>query len=116
MFDFLKKKTSDTDAMVLMQLREAGSDLSKPHLVDFFLYFSDESAANNVKSIIQKQHPEDIITVERSAADDFLCQVQRSMIPTLEALQETGRQFDELSSQFGGIYDGWGAEIVNFQG
>ncbi len=41
-FQFLGlAKKADPDQMVLDQLRKAGSDLSKPHKIDFFLYFPD---------------------------------------------------------------------------
>src|SRR5689334_11230235 len=33
---------SDDDRTVLEQLRAAGSDLSKPHQIDFYLYFATE--------------------------------------------------------------------------
>ena len=37
--------TEDPDQQVLTQLEDAGSDLSKPHDLEFFLYFRDELAA-----------------------------------------------------------------------
>jgi hypothetical protein len=36
---------SEDDRAVLEQLRAAGSDLSKPHQIDFYLYFTTEEAA-----------------------------------------------------------------------
>ncbi|UUZ47407.1 ribonuclease E inhibitor RraB [Massilia sp. B-10] len=36
------------DAQVVAQLRKAGSDLSKPHPVEFFLYFPSKAAADRV--------------------------------------------------------------------
>src|SRR4051794_13152266 len=37
---------ANVDAAVIEQLRAAGSDLSKPHELDFFLYFPTEAAAH----------------------------------------------------------------------
>jgi hypothetical protein len=34
-----KKEEPDLDQQVLDQLKKAGSDLSKPHNIEFFLYF-----------------------------------------------------------------------------
>jgi len=109
---FSKHKIIDLDEEVLVQLKKAGSNLSKPHHVEFFLYFNDEVAANNVKNIILKQHPDDHIDVEKSPDDKrFCCQIQRSMVPTLEKIQDERIRFEDLSAQFGGIYDSWGAGV-----
>lgn len=36
------------DGDVIARLREAGSDLTKPHFVEFFMYFPSEAAAKRV--------------------------------------------------------------------
>lgn len=115
-FNFFKKHTVvDLDERVLQQLKKYGSDLAKPHKIDFFLYFSDIIAAENVKNIVQKQNPEDIIKVEKSVNENgrFLCQITRTMVPDLTQLQDLSNYFRDLSSRFGGNYDGWGAEVEN---
>ena len=38
------------DVRVLSQLRQAGSDLNKPHPIEFFLYFSSEEGRNRAAS------------------------------------------------------------------
>ena len=38
----------DGDALVIEKLRASGSDLSKPIVVDLYLYFPKEGAANSV--------------------------------------------------------------------
>jgi hypothetical protein len=42
---FRSKEKPDLDQAVLVQLRKAGSDLSKPHNIEFFLYFPTRSVA-----------------------------------------------------------------------
>ena len=42
---FRSKEKPDLDQSVLVQLRKAGSDLSKPHNMEFFLYFPTRSVA-----------------------------------------------------------------------
>src|SRR5262245_5883758 len=39
---------AEEDQQVLDQLREAGSDLSKPHAMEFYLHFPSEESANVV--------------------------------------------------------------------
>ena len=44
---FRSKQNTDHDQLVLVQLRKSGSDLSKPHKIEFFLYFPTQSIAEN---------------------------------------------------------------------
>jgi len=39
-----KKEEPDLDQQILDQLKKAGSDLAKPHDIEFFLYFPTEPA------------------------------------------------------------------------
>src|SRR4030095_14003946 len=41
----VRQGTPDEDAQVLQQLVAAGADLSKPHNLEFFLYFLDQEHA-----------------------------------------------------------------------
>jgi hypothetical protein len=41
-----KEEEPDLDQQILDQLKKAGSDLAKPHDIEFFLYFPTEPAAN----------------------------------------------------------------------
>lgn len=42
---FRGSKKADPDEAVLIQLKNAGSDLSKPHKIEFFLYFPTQADA-----------------------------------------------------------------------
>jgi len=43
---FRSKEKPDLDRSVLVQLRRSGSDLLKPHNIEFFLYFPTQSVAD----------------------------------------------------------------------
>ena len=45
----------DKDLAVLQRLKELGSDLNKPHTVDFFLYFPSEEQARSAASEIERE-------------------------------------------------------------
>jgi hypothetical protein len=47
-------KKADPDQIVLEQLRKAGSDLSKPHKIEFFLYFPTQSSASKASVKIKE--------------------------------------------------------------
>jgi regulator of ribonuclease activity B len=104
-------KKGDPDQMVLEQLRKAGSNLSKPHKVEFFLYFPTQSAATEAAPAIRKAGFE--VDVRPAAqGPGWLCFATRTMIPELTALQKIRRDFTAIAAAKGGEYDGWGTGIV----
>jgi len=109
LFGFGKK--ADLDQAVLDQLRKAGSDLSKPHNIEFFLYFPAEAAAS--KACTQIQNMGFRVTVERAAkGPDWLCFATMTMVPDVKVLQKTRRDFNSIAAANGGHYDGWGTGVV----
>jgi len=107
---FRRSKKPDPDESVLIQLRKAGSNLSKPHEIEFFLYFPTEAIAEQAASHIREEDFE--VTVKQAAkGSDWLCFATKKMVPEFAALQEIRRKFDSLSSSLGGEYDGWGTPI-----
>lgn len=98
------------DAQVLEQLRDAGSDLTKPHPVQFFLYFPTEASAREAAGQIGELYQ---ITVDRAAdGPDWLVLAERSLVPTLSAFTEARERFEAVALRLGGEYDGWGAGVV----
>ena len=103
-------KKRDLDELVLVQLRQAGADLSKPHKVEFFLYLSTEAAAQQAALRIQKDGFQ--TQVSRAAKrEDWLCFATKTMQPSLPELQKIRRDFDTLTADMHGVYDGWGTEV-----
>jgi len=110
LFGFGKK--ADPDQAVLDQLAKAGSNLSKPHNIEFFLYFPTEPAAR--KACTQIQNMGFSVTVERAAkGPDWLCFATMTMVPDVKVLQKTRRDFNAIGAANGGKYDGWGTGVVN---
>ena len=108
-FGFSQK--SDPDQQVLEQLKKAGSNLSKPHQIEFFLYFPTQSAAQQVAEVIEKSGF--TVTVKPAAkGPNWLCFATKAMVPELSALQKIRKDFDTLSKANHGEYDGWGTSIV----
>jgi hypothetical protein len=98
------------DEAVLVQLRQAKSDLSKPHEVEFFLYLPTQSAAEQVADQIRKDGFQ--AEVKASAkGGDWLCFATRIMVPTLAELQRIRRDFENILAPLHGEYDGWGTSV-----
>ena len=114
---FLMRRTAvqtlDGDAGVMEQLRIAGSDLQKPHTVEFFLYFPTEAGAHHVA---QKLGTMGFLPEVKAAAAGsnlpWLLFATRSMIPKLEELSRLRKLLGELAADEQGQYDGWGTPIV----
>ena len=102
------------DGRVLAQLKRAGSDLSKPHAIEFFMYFPTQEAAARTGS--KNELKPFSVKIERATkhSQDFgwLLFATRSMVPVEAELVSIRRQFDSLSAIEGGKYDGWGTEVV----
>ena len=100
------------DAVVIENLRAAGSDLTKVHDIDFFLYFASKPQAKEAAKEM-KQLGYTAVTLEKSPdKSQWSVQAKRSMIPQLEAMTASTRSLEKLASRHGGEYDGWGTSIV----
>lgn len=100
----------DPDQQVLEQLRAAGSDLSKPHEMEFFLYFPSEEAAQQAGLKLETEGFDGEV---RSAPDRaaWLCLVYRQMVPERTKLAALRKRFNTLTRESGGEYDGWETKI-----
>jgi len=108
---FRSKQKSDSDQSVLLQLRKAGSDLSKPHSIEFFVYFPTQAAAE--KAAVPIRRAGFGVDVQQAAqGDDWLCFATKTMVPELVDLQKIRRDFVALAAAMNGEYDGWGTQVV----
>ena len=106
------KAQQDPDAQVLVQLKRAGSDLSKPHAIEFFLYAPTKEAADRLASRIKALNFE--AKVEPAAqGSQWAVLATRSMVPKHADLVLIRQQFTALASAEKGEYDGWGTPVVN---
>lgn len=112
LFDlFRRRKQVSPDGQVLFQLKKAGSNLSKPYDIEFFLYFPTESIAEQAASKIRAAG----FTAEVKPAakgNDWLCFATRRMLPDIGALEQIRKDFTALTATLGGEYDGWGTPVV----
>ena len=106
-----KKEEPDGDQQVLDQLKKAGSDLSKPHNIDFFLYFPTEPSAKEASKDIAGE----VDTVKAELAADkknWMCRANKRMVPNHDNLVAMRKRFDQIARKGNGVYDGWGTQVV----
>jgi hypothetical protein len=105
------RPTVDGDLVVISQLRQAGSDLSKPHPIEFFLYLPSEQAALRVAESVREAGFQTEV-VMGADGKNWLCRATKDMVPEHRALVEVRARFEKLASDFGGEYDGWETKVV----
>jgi regulator of RNase E activity RraB len=105
-----KEPDPDLDEAVISRLRKVGSNISKSHKIEFFLYFPSQASADQAAAHIRDSGFQ--VNVERSAqGDDWLCFAVKSMAPDLTTLQNIRKDFEQLAVSLNGKYDGWGTEV-----
>ena|SRR5688572_8268574 len=101
----------DLDGSVLNQLVQAGSDLSKTHQPEFFLYLPDKSAAEHVAGTLKADRFQ--AEVQRAASgDNWLCLATKKMVLTHEGMTTLRKRFTALAAEHHGEYDGWGTPVI----
>ena len=101
-------KPADGNAAVIAQLVAVGANFALPRPVDFFLYFPTEVAARQAGDRVAGKGRE--VTVQPAASGPtWLVQVVETMIVDFDAMHARTDEFERLSRELGGEYDGWGA-------
>jgi hypothetical protein len=98
------------DKEVLDQLRSVGSDLSKPHRIEFYLYLPTQADADAAASVLRAMGYS--VTIQEGVNSiNWLCLAARTMMPTTQELGDARVVFKRVALQYGGVYDGWNAAI-----
>lgn len=100
----------DGDAATLDELAHAGSDLTREHNIEFYLYLPEQADAETVADQLRDEGF--AVEVTRAAEDTaWLCLAQRKMIPDMAGLRRYRERFTDLAESHNGEYDGWGTEV-----
>lgn len=100
----------DPDGTTLDELARAGSDLTREHLVEFFLYLPDEAAAEDTAAVLRREGFETQVKPNEKEGDWSLLATRR-MRPELAPLRAVRDRLTALVAARNGSYDGWGTEV-----
>ena len=101
----------DFQTEVLTQLREQGSDTSKPHGFDFYLYLPTETAAKQAGQRLTNSNYQ--VEIRPAAkGSDWLCLAKTMLTPDTAPLSEIGKVFTQLAQEFHGDFDGWESDVI----
>lgn len=106
------KENADPDAKVLLQLAQHGADLAKPHEPDFALIIPSEADAQLAAGRLSGLGFSVDVYPCDEAEDGFWVVAKKTMVLELAVLQKLSVQLQQLAEEYGGDYDGWGAEVV----
>jgi hypothetical protein len=99
------------DVEVIQSLRDSGSDLAKPHPIDFYFYFSTKAQAESAAADVRDAGLE-IIKIEPGEKHNWFVLALKNVVPTVPNVQELTRELTEIAERHSGSYDGWEAPIV----
>lgn len=103
-------ESADADANTLDQLARAGSDLTRPHRIEFFLYLPEHTAADAVARELSAEGYATEVSQEGQATD-WLCLATRVLVPDMAVLRSCRDRLTALAESHQGVYDGWGTEV-----
>jgi hypothetical protein len=101
----------DPEARVLSHLQRLGSDFSRPHPIEFFLYFPTRQGAESAGNQLRMRGFS--VQVEKLPdGSSWLCFAVKEMIPEYFELVNLRFELSELANSYDGEYDGWGTPII----
>ena len=98
------------DEQTLQQLREAGSDLSKPHEINHWLYFPNQQAADGAAPTLKTKGFK-VVSIEQQKAEWRLKAV-KTMVPAPKDVAAATLLLESTATTYGGEYDGWETQVV----
>ena len=97
----------DSDGEALRRIESAGSNMSEPMPVDFFVAAPHAEAAASISSLaIRRGYAARADFDEESNSWTVVC--SKRMIPTYDAIVDAQAELDALSQPHSGMSDGWG--------
>jgi hypothetical protein len=96
---------------VLEQLCEMGSDTTRLHNFDFYMYLPTQSAANRTADMIRAKEFGAKVVVNRSG-ENWLCRAALALVPQTAPLEDIRTFLGEIESELGGDFDGWESDVV----
>lgn len=98
------------DRHILKLLKKRGSNLKKPHAIEYYVYFKTRTSARKARPLLRKKgfHVE---LLTDSSAKRWICLSVKEMLPRYEAIQRMKKSLDRFAKTLDGWCDGWGTQV-----
>jgi hypothetical protein len=100
------------DAQVITQLKQAGSNISKPHPIEFYIYVPSKEAAERVAVKVRALGCGIKRMDPAASGPGWLVLATKSMVPVEADLSKLRKHFDAIAKAEKGEYDGWETEVI----
>jgi len=106
----IARAQQDPDLQALIEYQRKGSDLSKPHEIEFTLFVPTREAAYRLESNLKKLHFETNVAPEKPGL--WLLFATKLMVPTHADLVLIREQLTALASAENGEYISWDMAVA----
>ncbi len=100
----------DRDYKTIEALKNNGSDISKPHEIDFFLDFEKFEQAAPIAQAMDKDGFN--VRMFENGDGTFTIEAKKTIVPLPDTMRDITKKLNALTGKYGGTYDGWGSEVV----
>ncbi len=107
----MAQENMSPDARTLKALVDAGSNLAKPHVIDHWLYFRDETTARAAGQELTAVGFSVEGIIKESEGADWRLLARKTMVPRLADVERTSTDLEDLAKRHHGDYDGWETQI-----
>jgi hypothetical protein len=88
-----------------------GSDISKPHNFDFYLYVPSEVAARQAADKVRESEFAAEV-LPGASGGNWLCRATITIVPEVAPLDEIGNFLEQVATALDGEFDGWESDVI----
>ena len=106
------------DQDVIAQLKNNGSDVTKPTDIEHFLYIpsrrdAEEASGRSIAAGYRAAVKEPLGKLPNGTTEKrYSVEAHATAVPSIENIRRARAFFEGLARRFGGEYDGWDAAVV----
>src|SRR5205823_2657187 len=98
-------------AEVLNRFRKMGSDITRPHTFDFYLYVPTESAARQAADKVRESEFAAEV-LPGASGRNWLCRASTIIVPEVAQLDDIGSFFTQVAAALHGDFDGGESDVI----
>ena len=110
-YTWRKQRNETLDGQVLVQLKRAGSDLSKAHNCQlFFIAPSQDTATRLIEALSEIEISAQVSEFQQGTEVGVSAELK--LVPEFKAMAKLRQRVSAIAAEMGAEYDGWGSEVV----